>query len=132
MKTNTIIQRLLAFLAAFIMVQSLFFKFSAAPESVYIFTKIGMEPFGRVGIGIGELIASVLILIPRTNYLGALLAMGLMAGAIFFHLFYLGIVVMNDSGQLFIYALIAFVSSAIIVVFNRKKLLSIIGFRNEK
>ncbi len=83
-------------LAAFIMLQTLYFKFSASPESVYIFTKIGLEPIGRIGTGIGEMIASILILIPRTTWLGALGAIGLMAGALFFHFTVLGIVVMDD------------------------------------
>ena len=66
------------------------FKFSGAEESVYIFTKLGIEPFGRIGSGIVELIASILILIPRTTLLGALLALGIMTGAIFSHLTKLG------------------------------------------
>jgi uncharacterized membrane protein YphA (DoxX/SURF4 family) len=105
---------ILRILAALIMLQTLFFKFTAAPESVYIFTTLGMEPWGRIGIGIGELIASILILIPATTAFGALLAAGLMSGAIFFHLTKLGIVVKDDSGQLFIYALLVFISSCIL------------------
>jgi putative oxidoreductase len=73
-------------LAAFIMLQTLYFKFSASPESVYIFTKIGLEPIGRIGTGIGEMIASILILIPRTTWLGALGAIGLMSRSYVFSL----------------------------------------------
>jgi hypothetical protein len=78
-----------------------------------------MEPWGRIGIGILELIASVLILYPRTTAFGALLAIGLMGGAIWFHLTKLGISVKDDGGQLFIYALIVFVSSAVLLFVNR-------------
>ncbi|WP_205685608.1 DoxX family membrane protein [Flavipsychrobacter stenotrophus] len=74
----------LRLVAAYILLQTLRFKFGAAPESVYIFTKVGMEPWGRIGSGVVELIASVLILIPRTTAFGALMAIGTMSGAIFF------------------------------------------------
>ena len=114
----------LRLLAAIILLQTLFFKFTAAEESVYIFTQIGMEPVGRIGIGIMELIAALLILYPKTTPYGALLAIGLMAGAIFFHLTKLGIVVKNDGGQLFVYALIVLVSSAILVIIFRQQLVA--------
>jgi len=110
-------------LAALIMLQTLFFKFTAAEESVYIFSTLGMEPWGRIGTGTGELIASILILIPSTTAFGALLGLGLMSGAIFFHLTKLGIVVKNDSGQLFIYALLVFVSCLVLVYYNRIQIL---------
>jgi uncharacterized membrane protein YphA (DoxX/SURF4 family) len=105
----------LRIIAALIMLQTLFFKFTAADESVYIFSKIGMEPWGRIGTGIFELIASILILYPKTTAFGALLAIGLMGGAIWFHLTKLGISVKNDGGQLFIYALTVFTASVILV-----------------
>src|SRR4051812_45064355 len=91
---------ILRILAALIMLQTLYFKFTAADESVYIFSRLGMEPWGRIGTGVLELIASALILVPKTTALSALLAIGLMGGAIFFHLTKLGIVVRNDGGQL--------------------------------
>lgn len=106
--------------AAFIMLQTLYYKFSASPESVYIFSTIGMEPIGRIGTGIGELVASVLILIPRTTWLGALGAIGLMSGAIFFHFTKLGIAVMNDGGQLFIYACLVLLSALYLLIRNRQ------------
>ena len=114
-------------LAAVIMLQTLFFKFTAAEESVYIFSTLGIEPWGRIGTGIGELIASILILIPATTALGALLGMGLMSGAIFFHLTKLGIVVKNDSGQLFIYALLVFISCLILLIAFRSQLFRLIN-----
>jgi len=116
----------LRLLSAVIMLQTLYFKFSGSEESVYIFSALGMEPWGRIGIGVLELLASALILFPRTTGIGALLGIGLMSGAIFFHLTRLGLVVMNDGGQLFIYALLVFVSCAILTIIYRKELLGLI------
>lgn len=116
----------LRLVAAVIMLQTLYFKFTAADESVYIFSELGMEPWGRIGTGVAELIASVLILYPRTTHFGAVLAMGLMGGAIFFHLVRLGIPVQGDGGQLFIYALLVFFSSASLAFIYRTRLLTLI------
>jgi uncharacterized membrane protein YphA (DoxX/SURF4 family) len=113
----------LRLLAAIIMLQTLFFKFTASDESVYIFSTIGIEPWGRIGSGIVELIASVLILFPKTTWLGALLGAGVMSGAIFFHLTRLGLVVKDDGGQLFIYALLVFFSCASLLIIYRNNLL---------
>lgn len=110
---------LLRVIAAVIMLQTLYFKFTGAEESIYIFTRLGMEPWGRISTGILELVASLLILYPKTTAFGALLAMGLMSGAIFFHFTRLGIVVKADGGQLFIYALLVFISSSILLFVNR-------------
>lgn len=114
---------ILRLLAAIILLQTLYFKFSAAPESIYIFSRLGMEPWGRIGTGIFELIAGVLILIPATTVWGCLLAIALMAGAIFFHLTSLGVSVQNDGGQLFIYALLVFLSSIALAIIKRKDLI---------
>jgi uncharacterized membrane protein YphA (DoxX/SURF4 family) len=116
----------LRLLAAVILLQTLFFKFTAAQESVYIFTQIGMEPWGRIGIGIMELIAALLILYPKTTPFGAIIAIGLMAGAIFFHLTKLGIVVKNDGGQLFVYAVLVLLASAVLLVIYRQSFLKTI------
>jgi uncharacterized membrane protein YphA (DoxX/SURF4 family) len=107
--------------AAVILLQTLFFKFSAAPESVYIFSTVGMEPYGRIGTGIVELISAILILIPRYSLYGAFLAILIMLGAIGSHLFVLGIEVMNDGGQLFIYAVVVLICSMIIVYAYTKR-----------
>lgn len=112
--------------AAGIMLQTLYFKFSAAPESVYIFSTVGMEPWGRIFVGVLELIASVLILIPRTTAYGALIGIGVMTGAVFMHLTRLGIVVQDDSGKLFIMAVIVLVSCLILTYWHRS---SISGLR---
>jgi len=127
MKGITIFPWALRLLAAVIMLQTLFFKFTAAPESVYIFSTLGLEPWGRIGIGTLELIASILILIPRTTAFGAVLALGVMGGAIFFHLTKLGTVVQGDGGQLFIYALLVFLSSAGLVIIFREQLFRLFG-----
>ena len=117
---------ILRIIAALIMLQTLYFKFSSSEESVYIFSQLGMEPWGRIGTGIIELIASILILYPRTTFFGSLLAIGLMLGAIGAHFTKLGIVVKNDGGQLFIYALIVLVSSIILAVIYRNDGITII------
>lgn len=114
-------------IAALIMLQTLFFKFSAAPESVYIFTKVGIEPWGRIGTGIVELIASALILIPRTAWLGAFIAIGTMAGAITTHALLLGIEVMGDNGQLFYMALITLICSLIVLITEREAALKFLN-----
>lgn len=123
MKIKIILIWALRLISAYILLQTLRFKFGAAPESVYIFTKVGMEPWGRIGSGVVELIASVLLLIPRTTALGALMAMGTMTGAIFFHLTILGIDVMGDHGQLFFMGVTVWLSCAILLFINREQLL---------
>jgi uncharacterized membrane protein YphA (DoxX/SURF4 family) len=103
-------------LAAVIMLQTLYYKFSGAEESVYIFTQLGIEPWGRIGSGIVELVAAVFLLYPPLTVYGAVLALGTMSGAIAAHAFKLGISVKGDSGQLFIYALLVFVCSGVLLV----------------
>jgi len=105
-------------IVAFILLQTLYFKFSGSTESVYIFEKLGMEPFGRIGSGIIELIASILLFVDKTRLYAAIIVVGTMLGAIISHLFILGIEVMNDDGTLFILALIAFVFSVIIAFYH--------------
>lgn len=107
---------LLKVIVAVILLQTLYFKFSASPESVYIFKKLGMEPFGRIGSGIVELIASILLFVDTTKFYAALTIVGTMLGAIISHIFILGIEVMNDGGTLFILAVIALISSAILTI----------------
>jgi putative oxidoreductase len=114
--------------AAVILLQTLFFKFTAAPESVYIFTKVGAEPWGRIGSGVVEFIAAVLILTPRFTWLGSVLALGVMAGAILSHLTILGIEVQGDKGLLFALAVIVFVASAVNLVLHRNAI-PVIGRR---
>jgi len=111
----------LRIIAAAILLQTLYFKFTAQPESVEIFTKFCIEPWGRIGVGIGELIASVLLLIPSTVFIGATLGIGLMAGAIMSHLTIIGIVSHGDGGQLFILAIIVMVCCIFILFLHRQQ-----------
>lgn len=112
--------------AAIILLQTLFFKFSGAEESVYIFTNVGMEPWGRIGVGVMELIASVMLLITPIAWMGGLIALGLMLGAIGIHLTLLGIEVQGDGGYLFILAVIVAVCGAFIVWQDREKALTLV------
>jgi putative oxidoreductase len=114
-----ILSWLLQLTVAGILLQTLFFKFSGAEESVYIFSTLGVEPWGRIGSGVAELIAAVLLLIPPTASVGALLTMAVMIGAIGSHLTVLGIEVQGDGGLLFGLALTAFIGSAIVLVIRR-------------
>ena len=122
---------------AIIMLQTLYFKFNAAPEPIHIFTTLlgKYEAFGRIGTGVIELIAGMLLLYPRTSVLGAILGAGTMAGAVFSHLFILGIsvkyyttesVLINDNGSLFLSALITLICCLIIIYQQRNYLLSFI------
>ena len=108
--------------AAVILLQTLYFKFTGAPESVYIFTKVGLEPWGRYASGIVELFAAILLLLPGTVWLGAFLAMGVMVGAIGSHLTKLGIVVKDDGGLLFALAMIVFVCAATVAFIHRRQI----------
>lgn len=120
--TITVLSWVLRITAAIILLQTLFFKFTAAPESVYIFTKVGAEPWGRIGSGVVELIAAILILAPRFTWLGSLLAIGVMAGAILSHITVLGIEVQGDKGLLFALALIVFVCSTANLLLHRSEI----------
>jgi putative oxidoreductase len=128
MNTNTL-KWALRIIAATILLQTLYFKFTGAPESIYIFTQMGIEPWGRIGSGIAELIASILILIPSTTWLGAGLALGTMMGAIFSHLTKLGIEVQGDGGQLFGLAVVVAVCAAILLWMERAALVSFLKNR---
>lgn len=126
---NPIFTWIIKLIAVVILVQTLYFKFTGAEESIYIFTTLGIEPYGRIGSGIVELITSILILIPRTTLLGALLGIGTMIGAIFSHLFVLGIVVKNDGGELFILAIITLLCCTILIIQNRNKIPDLLRFK---
>ena len=112
---------------AAILLQTLFFKFTGAPESVYIFSTLGAEPWGRIGSGVVELVAAILVLVPATTTIGAALAMGVMAGAIMSHLTVLGLEVRGDGGLLFGLALTVFVASGVVLLLRRGEI-PIVGF----
>lgn len=122
MKLTTVLLWVLKILAAVIMLQTLYFKFTGHEQSVKLFTMLNMEPWGRIGTGVGELIASILLLIPATTAIGALMGLGLMSGAIFFHFTTLGVKFDGDYG-LFIYGVIVWVCCFIIVIVKRDQLL---------
>jgi uncharacterized membrane protein len=115
---------LLRLIAAGIFGQTLFFKFTGAAESVYIFSTLGIEPWGRWLSGILELIVSILLLVPATQGLGALVGLGVISGAILSHVFVLGLVVQNDGGLLFALACIVFLCCLLILIFQRDRLLA--------
>ncbi len=128
MKARMIISWLLRIVAAAILLQTLFFKFTAAAESVALFSKLGVEPWGRIGTGVVELIAGILLLIPTTVFVGAFLGVGLMSGAILSHLFVIGIESKGDGGQLFILAIIEL--ACCITILLRYKQQGITLFKN--
>ncbi len=111
----------LRLVVAAILLQTLYFKFTGAPESKFIFGTLGVEPWGRIFSGVVELVASVLLLIPATQILGAALGLGVMIGAILSHIFVLGIVIQGDGGLLFSLACVVFVSCLLIVVLQPER-----------
>ncbi|WP_418510172.1 DoxX family membrane protein [Corallibacter sp.] len=118
----------LRIIVAIILLQTLRFKFTAHPDSVYIFSKARLEPYGRILIGILELFSSILLLRNKTAWIGAVLTSGIIVGAIFLHLTKIGIQVNNDNGVLFITAIITFILSIIIIYIHRKDIPSLSKF----
>ena len=116
------IERISSIVAAIILLQTLYFKFSAAPESVYIFSELGMEPYGRIGTGIIELVVAVLLLVRKTSVIGAITGLGVISGAILSHLFVLGIVVQEDGGFLFGLGILVFILLMISLILQKDKL----------
>ena len=125
MQTRTFLSWALRLLAAVILAQTLYFKFTGAEESLYIFNAIGLEPWGRYAVGVSELAAVALLLWPRTAGLGGLVGLGVIAGALFFHLTILGIEVQGDGGTLFYLALVVFAACAGVVWLHRAELLAL-------
>jgi putative oxidoreductase len=121
-KSQWVLSWICRIVAAVILGQTLFFKFTGSEESVYIFTKVGFEPWGRYGSGVAELVAAILLLTPRFAWAGALLALGVIGGALMSHLTLLGIVVKDDGGLLFGLAITVFVASAVTVLLHRRQI----------
>jgi uncharacterized membrane protein YphA (DoxX/SURF4 family) len=113
---------LLRIVPAIIMLQTLYFKFTAAPESISIFESMKLEPYGRIATGIFELIAAILLVIPSKSIYGAILGLLIMTGAILSHLFILGIEIMNDKGSLFLLACLTFICCSAIIFAERNKI----------
>lgn len=127
-RTATAVSWVLQLIVAGILFQTLFFKFTAAPESVYIFTTLGMEPWGRIGSGVAELAACVLLLVPRTVVPGALLSIGVISGAIVSHLTRLGIEVQGDGGLLFALAILV-LAGGLAILGIRRASIPVVGAR---
>ena len=121
MNLKNILSWALRITAAVILFQTLYFKFLGLPESVELFTKLGVEPWGRIGTGVIELIASILLIIPNTVFLGAFLGVGLMAGAILSHLTVIGIESKGDGGQLFMLAIIVMICCLLLTYIHKSK-----------
>lgn len=117
---------------AYLFLQTLQFKFTAHPESVYLFSKLGIEPYGRIATGVAELIAALLILINNTKILGAVLSFLIICGALGAHFLILGIKVNGESVLLFLYALIIFCFSIILIFINKKEILIMLKRTNRK
>ena len=126
------IERISSILAAIILLQTLYFKFTGAPESVYIFSQLGIEPYGRIGTGVLELFVSVLLILRKTSLFGAIIGLGVISGAIFSHVFVLGIEVQNDGGLLFGLAILVFVLLTITLILQKDKLFSILKLQKNK
>lgn len=126
-KIKFILERLLSIVAAVILLQTLYFKFTAAPVSVHIFSTLGVEPWGRIGTGVMELLAGLLLLWQRTSFYGALLAIGIMAGAILSHLLFLGIEILGDGGHVFVLAIIVTICSLGVIIIRLEDIKSLIN-----
>ena len=120
-RSALIVSWTLQLLVAGIFFQTLFFKFTGAEESVYIFSTLGIEPWGRIASGLAELIVVALILYPPTAAVGALLGLGVISGALISHT-RLGLVVRDDGGLLFALAVTVFVASAAVLYLRRSEL----------
>lgn len=125
MNYKVIISWILQIVAAVILLQTLYFKFTAHPQSVELFTKLGVEPWGRIGTGVIELITSILLLTPRTKVIGALMGLGVMIGAIFSHLFVIGIESHGDGGLLFGMAITVFLCCSFILILNKDQVVAL-------
>lgn len=126
MKKELLISWILRITAAIILLQTLYFKFTGAAESIELFTKLGVEPFGRIAIGIIELITGIALLIPRTVFLGAFMGTGIMLGAILSHVFVLGIASNGDGGLLFLLAIVVMACSVCLLFIHKTKGISLL------
>ncbi|APD07155.1 hypothetical protein UJ101_01639 [Flavobacteriaceae bacterium UJ101] len=117
---------IISWVIAIIYLQTLYFKFSGHPDSIHIFSTLGLEPYGRIIIGFFELIAAVLLLVPKTRIYAAMLSLVIITGAIFSHLGPLGIEVNGDGGKVFYLAVVVFVLSLVYLVLKKDELINFI------
>jgi hypothetical protein len=129
MNTKTLLSWALRLTVAIILLQTLYFKFTAHPDSVHIFSALGVEPWGRVSLGIVELITAILILLPRTKIIGMLNTLGIIIGAIVSHLLVLGVNVGNDGGGLFILAIMVLIFSSTYLLMHKNEVITLIKTR---
>lgn len=127
MRSKNFLSIALRIIIAGIFLQTLYFKFTAHPESVHIFSALGAEPYGRIGLGIIELLTSILILLPRTKLIGIFMSLGIIFGAIFSHFLVLGFSVNGDGGVLFVLALIVLMSAVALVILHRQEFQSLVS-----
>jgi len=132
MNTKKVIYYIPRVLAAIILLQTLYFKLTGHPDSIYIFTKMGMEPWGRITMGVVELFSGIMLLIPILSWLGAGLTVGVMAGAVFSHLGPLGVNVQGDGGFLFILALVTLICSGIVVFQEKDRVIHAFKYVKDK
>jgi hypothetical protein len=123
---KNIISWVLRLTVAIILLQTLYFKFTAHPDSVHIFSALGVEPWGRIGLGIIELITAILILLPNTKIIGITTSLGIITGAVFSHILVLGLNVSDDGGGLFTLAIIVFIASLGFLILNKEEVLSLV------
>jgi len=125
MKTKNTISWALRLTVAVILLQTLYFKFTAHPDSVHIFSALGLEPWGRIGLGVVELITAIIILVPTTKMYGILISLGIILGAVFSHLLVLGLSVKNDGGGLFALALVVLFSSSTLLIIHKSEFVTL-------
>ena len=126
MNTKNITSWVLRLTVAIILLQTLYFKFTAHPDSVHIFSSLGVEPWGRIALGIIELITAILILTPKTKIIGMINSLGIILGAIFSHLLVIGVNVGNDGGGLFTLAIIVLFASILFLIINKTEVISLV------
>jgi hypothetical protein len=126
MISKNTISWILRLTVAIILLQTLYYKFTAHPDSVHIFTALGVEPWGRIGLGIVELITSILILVPNTKIIGMINSLGIILGAILSHFLVIGFNVSNDGGGLFTLAIIVFISSSIFLIMHKIEVVALV------
>ncbi len=126
MNTKNIISWLFRITIAIILIQTLYFKFTANPDSVYIFTQLGVEPYGRIGLGIVELITAILVLYPATKLIGILNAFGIICGAIFSHFLVIGTEIKGDGGGLLTLAFVVFGSCVVLLFLHKNEFLNLL------
>ena len=125
---KNIISQILSFSISIIYLQSLYFKFTAHPDSIYIFTTLGVEPWGRLGLGTIELFTSILVFSPKTRIIGVTISFFIIIVALLSHLLIIGIEVHEDKGKLFFLALTIFVFSTIYLIIHRNRLIKLLAY----